>query len=206
MEDVHKVLDRLFIEKALIGLVVKELLHREMLAECVVREEDVVPGHVRRHGIGPMEHPHFDENEFFTPSEFKCITRLDNVEVPAPFAVLALETLNRVGGAVDRRFGNFGHQRRQGARMVAFAVVRDDAVDFTEVDFPLQILDKIETVRGPDRIDKDGFLFLDQIGVLTRTVHDRVVVAMETFEFPIDIPDPAHISLNVLSHEENPLR
>ena len=88
--------------------------------------------------------------------------------------------------------------------MVDLPVVDDNEVDVLEPDFLLQIVPELFLVRLPDRIDEDGFLLLDQIGVLTRTMIDRVVVTMEGLEFPINPSNPGDIVLDSPFHASTP--
>ena len=84
--------------------------------------------------------------------------------------------------------------------MIALSVVGNNEINLVKVNLLLQILDKIETVRCPDGIDEHGFFFLNQVGILAGTVHDRVIVTVKALQFPIDIADPAHISFYMLPH------
>ena len=84
--------------------------------------------------------------------------------------------------------------------MVAFAVVGDDEVDLVEVDFLLEVFDEVEAVGGPDGVDEDVFFFLYEVGVLAGAIADGIVVAVEGFEFPVDIADPVYIVFYVFFH------
>ena len=166
VEDVGVILHGLFPQQALVGLVVEEFLDGVVLAEGIVREEDVVTGHVGRHRVGPVQHPHLDEDEFLSVADFDAVAGLHHVEVPSALAVLSFKAFHALGGAVNRGFGNEVHECGERAAVVAFAVVGHNEVNLVQVDFLLQVLDEIEAVRCPDGVDKDVLFFLDEIGVL----------------------------------------
>ena len=113
---------------------------------------------------------------------------------------LPLQAFDGIGGTEDGRLRDFFHQRDEGAGMVALPVIRHDEVDLLQIDLPLQILHELVAVRHPYRIDEDGLLLLDKIGVLAGAVFDGVVVPMKLLQLPIDIPDPAHVAFDMLSH------
>ena len=58
IQDVGEILDCLFIQQALIRLVVKEFFHSIVLTERIIGKQDVVAGHIGRHRIRPVQHPH----------------------------------------------------------------------------------------------------------------------------------------------------
>ena len=78
-------------------------------------------------------------------------------------------------------------------------MVRHDKIDLLQIDLLFQVLDKFKSVRRPHRINKDRFFFLDQIGILAGTVHDRIIISMKGLQFPVDIANPAYISFYMLS-------
>lgn len=84
--------------------------------------------------------------------------------------------------------------------MVAFTVVGNDVVDLVQIDFLFQVFDKVETMGNPDRIDEDRLFFFNQIGVLAGAVVNRIIIAVEAFQFPIDIANPADITFYMFSH------
>lgn len=63
VEDVGEVFHGFAVQETLVGFVVEQFFYGIVLAEGIHREEDVVAGHVRCHGIRPMEHTHFYENK-----------------------------------------------------------------------------------------------------------------------------------------------
>ena len=83
--------------------------------------------------------------------------------------------------------------------MVALAVICHNEVDLFEVDLFFEILHEVKAVRGPDGVDQRRFFFLDQIGVLAGPIHDRIIVAVEALQLPVDIADPAHVIFYVFS-------
>ena len=199
-QDVGVVLHGLLPEQAWIGLAVEELLHRVVLAEGVVGEEDVVAGQKGGHGIGPMEHRHLHEHQALAVADLQGVLGLHDPEIPAALSELPLQAFDGIGGTEDGRLRDFFHQRDEGAGMVALAVVGHDEIDLMEVNLFFQILHELVAVRHPYRIDEDGLLLLDKIGVLAGAVFDGVVVPMKLLQLPIDIPDPAHVAFDMLSH------
>ena len=84
--------------------------------------------------------------------------------------------------------------------MVALAVVGDDEVDLFQVDLALEILHKIKAVGRPDRVDQDGLLLLDEIGVLAGAVVDGEIVPVKGLQLPVGPADPADVVFNELAH------
>jgi len=197
---VGKILHGLLVQQAGIGLIVEQLLDGAVLPEGVVGEQDVIAGHVRRHGIRPVQHLHLYKHQLLAVADVHAVASLDHMEVPAPLAILAFDALDCLGSAVDGRARNLVHQRGQGAGVVAFAMISHDEVDLLEVALPFQVLHEIKAMGRPNRVDQDGLSFLDQVGVLAGAVHDGIIVPMEALQLPVDIADPADISLDVLSH------
>ena len=201
VEDVHEILHRLLPQQALVGLVVEQFAHREMLAESVHREEDVVAGEEGGHGIRPVEHGHLYELQFLAVADLQTVAGLDDVEVPALLPELAFEALHGVGGAVERRAGNLPQEFRQRTRMVYLAVVDDDGVYLAEVaQLRFQVLYEFIAVRRPYGVHQYGLLLLDEVCVLAGAVADGVFVAVEGLEFPVEVTHPADIVLDLFSH------
>ena len=98
--------------------------------------------------------------------------------------------LHGVCGTVDWQVGAFGHQERKGSTVVNLTVVHNDEIELVEVNRLLKIPHKFFVVGGPDGVNQDSLLFFDQICVLTRTVGDRVIVSVESCQFPVYFPDP----------------
>lgn len=72
-----------------------------MLTESVVAKKDVVAGQVRRHAIRPVEHFHFDEDEFLAVADIDRVARFNGFEIPF-LVVLAGKGLDRVFRALYR--------------------------------------------------------------------------------------------------------
>ena len=100
VEDVGEVFHGFAVQETLVGFVVEQFFYGIVLAEGIHREEDVVAGHVRCHGIRPMEHTHFYENKLFAIADVEAVAGFDDVEIPAPFAVLAFNAADSVGRAI----------------------------------------------------------------------------------------------------------
>jgi hypothetical protein len=121
------------------------------------------------------------------------------MKVPV-FVVLAFQGLHRVGGTVHRKARAAPQQFGQGARMVHLAVVLHDGVQLVENPLGLQVVHELLGEGEPDRIHEDGFLLLDNIGVVTRALVGRVFLAVELLEFPVDLANPIHVAFQMFFH------
>ena len=201
IQDVHKVFLRLSVQQRLVcHQVVEQFAACKVLSKCIHGEEDVIPGHIGSHGIWPMKHLHLHKDKFLAISDVKLISCVHGMEIPAMLAVLSLQTLNSLLGAVDRCIRDLRHQCRQGACVILLTVLHDDGIDLRKIDLRLQIVQPPFSVRGPDGVHQDGLLLLDQIRILARSIEGRQLVTMEGLQFPIQIADPAYVSLNCFSH------
>ena len=200
IQNVGEVLHCLPVQQTLICLVIEQLLYGIVLSEGIVGEQNIISGHKGRHGIRPVKHAHFHKNQLLPVSDLHTVTGFYDMEVPAAFAVLPLDALDSIGSAIDGCFRNFFHQRCQGSGVIAFSVIGDDEIDLMKVDLFFQVLNKIKTVRRPNGIDQNSFLFFNQIGVLTGAIHNGIIITMKTFQFPVNISDPTDVSFYQLSH------
>ena len=86
--------------------------------------------------------------------------------------------------------------------MVALAVVHHDGIDCMEVDLFLEMGHKLLVIRIPYRVDEDGLLVPDQIGIVACTLVGRKLVAMEGLQFPVNLAYPCHFVGYSLSHND----
>ena len=200
VQDVSEVLHRLPVQKAEIRFIVEQLLHRIVLAEGVVGEEDVVAGEEGRHGIRPVEHAHLHKDQLLAVPDIQAVARFNHVEVPAMFSILSLNALYRVCRAVDGDIRDLLQKRRERTGVITLSMVCNDVIDVREIDLPLQIFDKLLPVRRPDGVDQNVLPLPDQIGILTAPVQNGIVIPVEGLQFPVKIANPCHISLYLLSH------
>ena len=82
VEDVGEVFHGFAVQETLVGFVVEQFFYGIVLAEGIHREEDVVAGHVRCHGIRPMKHAHFYEYQGFTVPDIYGVTSFNSFEIP----------------------------------------------------------------------------------------------------------------------------
>ena len=152
-----------------------------------------------------MKHAHFHKNELLSVADIHAVASLYHMEVPSALTILSLDAFNGICSAVDGRVRDLLHESRQRTGVVTLAMICHNEIDLMKVDLFLQIVHKIKTVRRPYSIDQDRLFLFDQVSVLAGTVHDAVIVTVETLQFPINIADPADISLYMLSHAKSPL-
>ncbi len=106
-----------------------------MLSERIHGEQNIVSGHVCGHRIRPMKHLHFDKDQLLAVSDIQTVTCLYHMEVPSVLSVLTLQALDRLFGTVDRRIGDFLHQRAQRTGVILLAVLHYDIINFIKIDF-----------------------------------------------------------------------
>ena len=162
-----------------------------MLAETVIAKEDVFTAHVTEHGVRPMEHGRLDKGERRLP-EIEGIPRLDRYIFPI-LVVVAFQNFNAVRRAVDRRIRDLPHQGGQRTAVIHLVMLHDDRVDVLEIDFPLEVVDKLMIKGQPGRIDQDRFPVPDQVGVIGRPAMGGIFVTVEPFELPVDFTHPGDL-------------
>ena len=97
--------------------------------------------------------------------------------------------------AIDRRIRNLAHQHGQCTAMVALAVVHHDGIDCLEVDLFLEMGHKLLVIRIRYRVDEDGLLVPDQIGIVACTLVEELS-PWKVFIFESILP--THVTLSVI--------
>jgi len=161
-----------------------------VVAEGVVAEQDLLAGQVAEHGVRPMQHGRFDEDELAF-AQAQALAGFHHLEIPV-LVVVPFEGFDAIGRAVHGHAGDEPHEFRQAAAMVAFGVVGNDVVDGREVHLGLELLDELAREGGPDRFDERGLLVAHQIGVVGAALVRGILLAMETLEFPVALAHPGH--------------
>ena len=188
-EDVGVVLLGLVVEHGEVVLVVEAAAGGEVLAEGVVREEDLLLGAVGDHAVGPVEHRGRHELQRAL-AEGERVAGLD--ALVGQVAVAGLESLEALRDARD----DLGvravrHHEGQGAGVVGLDVVGDDVVDLGRVDDGSDALEELFLERLFDRVDEGDLLVEDQVGVVARAA--ARLVAVEAAHGPVDGADPVDI-------------
>ena len=165
-----------------------------MLAKGIVAEEDVVPGHIGSHAVGPVKHPHLHKDQFLAVAQIQFIPGFHHFEVPI-FMVLTLQGFYSVFGTVDRCIGNVLHQFRQCTAVIYFPVIGNDVIYFFQIDFLGQILHEFFGKGEPDRVNEDGLFLLDQIGIVGGAFVGGILIPMEFFQLPVYFTYPIYIIL-----------
>ena len=129
IQNIGVIFHRLCPQTTLISLIGPQFFYGEVLTERIVREQNIVASHVRRHGIRPMEHAHFYEYQRFTVADIYGITCLHSFKIPFWMMILTNQGLNGIFCAVNRRIRDFFHQCWQGTTMINFAVITYDKIN-----------------------------------------------------------------------------
>ena len=169
-----------------------------MLAETIVAEQDLLTAQVAEHRVGPVEHCCLDKGQRRL-SEFQRVAGLDVHKVPVHVVVAANDGL-ALGGTVDGRVGNLTHQVNEGTAVVDLVVAHHDIVNLVEVDFLLEVLDKLTAVGEPRCVNQHIFLVTNQVGVVTRATVCGQFVAVERLQFPVHLTNPSHSLGQFLTH------
>ncbi|MNE42508.1 hypothetical protein D3C80_1366350 [compost metagenome] len=80
--------------------------------------------------------------------------------------MVAVDRINAILGAVDRRPRDLRHQFGQRPGVIFFCVIDDDVIQGFKINFRRQILYKLTAKFMVYRIDQHRFLFTDQIAVI----------------------------------------
>ncbi|OQC73184.1 MAG: hypothetical protein BWX45_00627 [Deltaproteobacteria bacterium ADurb.Bin002] len=201
-ENVGVILGRFFKKFGGFDQIVKHVLGGNMLAEGVVGKQDRVAGEVLHHGIRPVQHHGFDENQFLS-AQAELVAGFHHLEVPV-LVIVALEGFQSVGCAVHGLTGNPVHQERQGAGVVHFRVVGNHVVDFVEVDFFGKIVHEFFCERRPDRVNESGLFISHQVRVVRRAAMRRVFLSVKLAQLPVNLPYPIHTRCNLEFHKTPP--
>ena len=199
-QDVGVVALALLEEFGLVHFVVEQALVAVVLAEGVVAEQHRVAGHVGHHAVRPVQHRGFHEDQLLAVADIQRVAGFHGVEVPLRMVVVAVDRVDGVSGAVDRRVRNVGHQLGQRAGMVLFRVVDDDVVDGVQVDFTAQVLHELAAELVIDGIDQHVFSFADEIAVVAAAAQRFVFRPVEIAHFPVTLTHPMNVIFNQNRH------
>ena len=130
-----------------------------VLSEGVVAEHDAFAVHVGEHGVGPVQHGHFNKGECGV-AQAEGIACLHKVPV---LVIVSADDGFALLGAIYRCAGNLAHQLGKRTTMVNLVVVHDDVVYLLEVYLLFQSTDKLFVVGLPDSVDERHFLVADEI-------------------------------------------
>ena len=197
-EDVGVVPERLLVELLLIDLVVEVERRRVVLAEGVVRYEDIVPRQIREHAVRPVEHRRLDEDEIVVP-DIDPVSRRHLPEFPV-LVVMPRDARRSLPRHDDLRVRRMTHDRGERPRVVGLGVVRDDDVDLRRVDELADVVHELIRERPPDRVDENGLLVHDEVGVVRRAAGGRELVSVKFPQLPVDDADPVHALFELNDH------
>ena len=188
-EDVGVVLLGLVVEHGEVVLVVEAAAGGEVLAEGVIREEDLLLGAVGDHAVGPVEHRgrHELQRALADGEGVACLDAF--VRQVAVARLEALEALRDARDDLGVRA--VGHHEGQRAGVVGLDVIGDDVVNLSRVDDGSDALEELFLERFLDRVDEGDFLVEDQVGVVARAA--ARLVAVEAAHGPVDGADPVDI-------------
>ena len=199
-QDVGVVALALFVQFNLVHFIVEQVFVAVVLAEGVVAEQHRVAGQVGHHAVRPVQHRRFHEDQLFTITDIESIAGFHHVEVPLRMMMVAVDRVDGVGGAVNRRIRDLHHQLSQRAGMVLFGVVNDDIVEVGEVDFAAQVLYELAAEFMIDGIDQHVFLFADEIAVVAAAAQRFIFGAVEITHFPVTLANPKNVIFNRNRH------
>jgi len=199
-EDVGVVLQGFLIEFLLVHLVVEAEGRGVVLAEGVVGHEQVFARQVGEHAVGPVKHRRLDEDQFVLP-DGNAVARLDGPELPGP-VVVPLDALHAPLGHDELGVGRILQDERKSPRVVGLGMVGDDDVDLRRVDDGLDVLEPLLFEGGPDRVDKNGFLVPDEVGIVGGTPVSRELVTVKLPEAPVDDADPVDVLHQFRNHSK----
>ena len=181
-EDVGVVLERLLVELFLVHLVVETERRGVVLAEGVVRHEDVVPGEVGEHAVRPVEHRRFDEDELVR-ADVDPVARAHLSEFPV-LVVMPRDARRSPFGYDQLGVRRVPHDEGQPSRVVGLRVVGDDDVDLRRIDELADVVHELVRERPPDRVDENGLLVHDEVGVVRRAAMGAELVPVKVRRSP----------------------
>ena len=188
-EDVGVVFLRLEQDDRQIVLIVEAVARGIVLAERVVREQDLLLRAVGDHAVRPVQHRGGYELQRAL-ADRQRLARLDCLIVQLAIAGReALETLRRAGD--DCGVGaDLGHER-DAAGMIGLDMARYDVVDFRRIDDALDALEQLRLEAVLHRIDERDFVIEDEVGVIRRAAAG--LIAVERAHRPVDGSYPVYI-------------
>ena len=147
-----------------------------------------------------MQHRGFHEDQLFAVADIQRVAGFHGVEVPLRMVVMAVDRVDGVSGAVDRRVRNVRHQLGQRAGVIFFRMVDDDVVDGVQVDFTAQVLHELAAELVIDGIDQYVFSFADEIAVVAAAAQRFVFRPVEIAHFPVTLTHPMNVIFNQNRH------
>ena len=161
-----------------------------MLTECIVGEQDIIPCHISRHGIRPVEHAHFHKHQGFTIPNIYGVPCFNSFKIPFRVMILSNQGLNSIFCTINRRIRDFFHQCRQGTAVIHFAVVTYDEINRIQINFRFQIINELRGMRFPHSIDENRLFLFNQVRILARTIINAVIRTVKLLQFPVDFTNP----------------
>ena len=164
----------------------------DVLAEGVLGEEDLLFGAVGHHGVRPVEHAGFLEDQSAL-ADGDGIAALDGLHGPVLhlLGVVAFHGLERHGGAEDLLGLAAGDHFGQAAFVVELHVVDDEIVDLLGLNHAAEAAEQGAGLAGGHGIDQGVFLVLDEVGVVGRAL-GALGVAVEVVVVVVHVADPVH--------------
>ncbi len=181
-----------------VHLVVEMERRGVVLAERVVRHEDVVSGEVGEHAVRPMEHRRLDEDELVR-ADVDPVTGAHLSHLPI-LVVVPGDARRPLLGYDQLGVRRVLHDDGQRPRVVGLGVVGDDDVDLRRIDELADVVHELVRERSPDRVDENGLLVLDEVGVVRRAAMGAELVPVERPQRPVDDADPVHAFLQLYDH------
>ena len=114
--------------------------------------------------------------------------------------MVAVDRVDGVGGAVNRRIRDLHHQFGQRTGMVLFGVVNDDIVEVSQIDFAAQVLHELAAEFMIDGIDQHVFLLANEIAVVAAAAQRFIFGTVEITHFPIALANPKNVIFNRNRH------
>ena len=136
-----------------------------MLAETVVREQQLFVGDIRHHGIGPMHHRHLNKRQCVF-ADIQRVTGFDNLHFPACRVIMHFQSAFPGRRAVQRCVFGLFHNGRQSAGMIHFHMIADNYVNFRGINYRRNTLHKQIGKRRFDPVNQRDFIINNQISVI----------------------------------------
>ncbi len=158
-----------------------------MLPEGVTRYEQPILLEIRKHTVGPVQHPGFEECDCLL-SQGNLLSRFDNLARPLWGMVVFQKSL-----LTHRRTDNLlgphdGQNIGETARVIRFNVVDNDVVDLCRINNLTNRLHVIDHKWFLHRIQEGNLFIDDQEGVVCRALIGRV--PMEVSDIPVYRANP----------------
>ena len=190
----------LLIKLNLVNFIIKQMFIAVVLAEGVVAEQHRVAGHIGHHAIRPVQHRGFDKNQLLAVADIQAVAGFHHLKIPLRVMMVSGDGVDGVGGTVNRRVRDLGHQLGQRAGMVLLSMVDNDVINIGEVDFTAQVLHEFTAEFMIDGIDQHIFFFPDEIAVVAAAAQRFVFSPVEITHFPVALANPMNVIFNQNRH------